>query len=197
MCVLETQLCVTFIMHQYKRSSKVSLCQRETSLQRRDTLSHMLLHPFSDVGTWPESPTNTRALFLHFSSEIPLRIITQKNPAVHTVLCVSSNTVPVMKKLSHLGTSIPLNSLIGPQWMNCYSSTSFSFFSPPFPSSSSLFLSPHPPLTLFSATLEERKEVRGWVCEPSFSFCPFLSLSPLVFLLFLFLLSQRGEPGAP
>lgn len=58
-----------------------------------------------------------------------------------------------------------------------------------FFSSSSFCLSPHPPLTLFTATLE-RKEV----CETSF---PFFSLSPLVFLLFLFLVSQRGEPGAP
>lgn len=97
----------------------------------------------------------------------------------------------------HLGTSIPLHSLIGPQWMDYYSSTSFSFFCPPFPSSSSLFLSRHPPVTLFSATLEERKEVRGWVCEPSCSLFPFLSLLPLVFPLFLFLVSQRGEPRAP
>lgn len=64
----------------------------------------------------------------------------------------------------HLGTSIP------PSFSNWPTMNGLLSFLLLFPSSSSVFLSPHPPLSLFS----EREEVRGWVCEPSLPSPPFL-----------------------
>lgn len=94
-------------------------------------------------------------------------------------------TVSALCSAFHLGTSIGLHSLIGPQWMDC-SSTSFSshscFFSPPFPSSPSLFLSP-PPLCFLRHWRRWRK-CREECVNPlsslsspscllfSYSFCP-------------------------
>ena len=148
---------------------------------------------------YPHTHTQTQHIF----KSTPHMSVDSWTSETHTHTHTHIGTHIALCSAFHLGTSIPLHSLIGSQWMDCSSSSSLSpqpsFFSSPFPSSSALFLSPHPPLSLFLAALEERKDVCGWVCEPSVSFVPFCSPLGSCFpsLSVFFSDSLRGELGAP
>lgn len=127
---------------------------------------------FRDIKTWSESPLPTHKHILLLQIIVPEKK-THTNTHTHSLSPRYQHPPSITNWPTMNGAVIlpPLSPHIPP------------FFSP-----SSIL----PPSLCF---LEERKEVHGWVCEPSFFFS-FSSLSVLLFSFsFCFSASQRGEFG--